>query len=78
MHTHCSVPVLCPSQVYNTMCMSFPQRFVLPLHVTSETTTGQNLNTRPSSQATCVKISKDKASWKLNCTWLPLKDPFFF
>ncbi|XP_070773100.1 carotenoid-cleaving dioxygenase, mitochondrial-like [Enoplosus armatus] len=47
-------------KVYNTMCRVFPRRFVLPLHVTSETTTGQNLNTRPSSQATCVKLSKDK------------------
>ncbi|XP_035522004.1 beta,beta-carotene 9',10'-oxygenase-like [Morone saxatilis] len=47
-------------EVYNAMCRAFPRRFVLPLHVTSETPTGQNLNTRPSSTATCVKISSDK------------------
>ncbi len=68
MHTNCIVPVPCPSKVYNTLCRVFPRRFVLPLHVTGETPTGQNLNTRPSSEATCVKISKDKVSWQLNCT----------
>uniref|UniRef100_A0A7N8XF00 Carotenoid-cleaving dioxygenase, mitochondrial n=1 Tax=Mastacembelus armatus TaxID=205130 RepID=A0A7N8XF00_9TELE len=47
-------------EVYNTICRTFPRRFVLPLDVTSETPTGQNLNTQPSSKATCVKISKDK------------------
>uniref|UniRef100_A0A8C4DEU4 Carotenoid-cleaving dioxygenase, mitochondrial n=1 Tax=Dicentrarchus labrax TaxID=13489 RepID=A0A8C4DEU4_DICLA len=47
-------------EVYNAMCRAFPRRFVLPLHVTSETPTGQNLNTRPSSTGTCVKISGDK------------------
>ncbi|XP_028451334.1 beta,beta-carotene 9',10'-oxygenase isoform X1 [Perca flavescens] len=47
-------------EVYNTMCRVFPRRFVLPLQVTSETPTDQNLNVRPSSAATCVKISKDK------------------
>uniref|UniRef100_UPI003AAC1B43 carotenoid-cleaving dioxygenase, mitochondrial-like n=1 Tax=Centroberyx gerrardi TaxID=166262 RepID=UPI003AAC1B43 len=47
-------------EVYNTMCRAFPRRFVLPLNVTSDTPTGQNLNTRPSSTATCVKTSKDK------------------
>uniref|UniRef100_A0A8C4D6Z8 Carotenoid-cleaving dioxygenase, mitochondrial n=1 Tax=Dicentrarchus labrax TaxID=13489 RepID=A0A8C4D6Z8_DICLA len=41
-------------EVYNAMCRAFPRRFVLPLHVTSETPTGQNLNTRPSSTGTCV------------------------
>ncbi|KAM3601768.1 uncharacterized protein V6R79_018558 [Siganus canaliculatus] len=47
-------------QVYNTLCRPYPRRFVLPLNITSETPTGQNLNTRPSSTATCVKQSKDK------------------
>ncbi|XP_030009829.1 beta,beta-carotene 9',10'-oxygenase-like isoform X1 [Sphaeramia orbicularis] len=47
-------------EVYNTLCRVYPRRFVLPLNVTSETPTGQNLNTRPSSTATCVKTSKDK------------------
>ncbi|XP_029374502.1 beta,beta-carotene 9',10'-oxygenase-like isoform X1 [Echeneis naucrates] len=47
-------------KVYNTLCRTFPRRFVLPLNVTSETPTGQNLNTRPSSEATCVKLCKDK------------------
>lgn len=47
-------------EVYNTMSRVFPRRFVLPLHVTGETPTDQNLNTRPSSAATCLKISEDK------------------
>lgn len=46
-------------QVYNSTARAFPRRFVLPLHVTSETATGRNLNTRPSSQATCVKTDRD-------------------
>lgn len=49
-------------QVYNSTGRAFPRRFVLPLHITSETPTGQNLNTRASSQATCVKTSKDTVS----------------
>lgn len=52
----------CPSQVYNTLYRSFPRRFVLPLHVTSETPKDQNLNTRPCSNASCVKIGDDKVS----------------
>lgn len=47
-------------EVYNTTDRSFPRRFVLPLNVSSETPTGQNLNTRPSSKATCIKISANK------------------
>ncbi|GAA6232967.1 beta,beta-carotene 9',10'-oxygenase-like isoform X2 [Lates japonicus] len=47
-------------EVYNTICRAFPRRFVLPLNVTSEMPTGQNLNTRPSSTATSVKISNVK------------------
>nr|XP_020454650.1 beta,beta-carotene 9',10'-oxygenase isoform X2 [Monopterus albus] len=47
-------------EVYNTMCRSFPRRFVLPLNVTSETPSDQNLNTQTSSKATCVKVCKDK------------------
>ncbi|KAK5858365.1 hypothetical protein PBY51_002511 [Eleginops maclovinus] len=47
-------------EVYNAICRAFPRRFVLPLQLTAETPTDQNLNTRPSSEATCVKISKDK------------------
>lgn len=67
MNPYTALSLYCvPSQVYNTMCRAFPRRFVLPLHVTSETPTGQNMNTRPSSSATCVKISKDKVSLKLN------------
>lgn len=50
------------SQVYDGLCRPYPRRFVLPLNVSEQTTAGQNLNTRPSSQATCVKVSKDKAS----------------
>lgn len=48
------------NEVYDSLCRPYPRRFVLPLHVSDETTTGQNLNTRPSSQATCVKVSRDK------------------
>ncbi|CAL8267735.1 unnamed protein product [Merluccius merluccius] len=47
-------------QVYNTMTRVFPRRFVLPLAVTSDTPTDQNLNTRPDSLATCVKTGPDK------------------
>ncbi|KAM9729680.1 carotenoid-cleaving dioxygenase, mitochondrial-like [Menidia menidia] len=47
-------------EVYNATDRAFPRRFVLPLHVTSDTPTGQNLNTRPSSEASCVKISSEK------------------
>ncbi|KAL6098870.1 bco2 [Pungitius sinensis] len=47
-------------EVYNTMCRVFPRRFVLPLNVTGDTPTDQNLNTRLSSSATCVKVSNDK------------------
>lgn len=47
-------------EVYNTLYRSFPRRFVLPLHVTSETPKDQNLNTRPCSNASCVKIGDDK------------------
>lgn len=49
-------------EVYNTLCRVFPRRFVLPLHVTNETPKDQNLNTRPSSNASCVKIGDDKVS----------------
>ncbi|XP_061557691.1 carotenoid-cleaving dioxygenase, mitochondrial-like isoform X1 [Phycodurus eques] len=44
-------------EVYKDMSSVFPRRFVLPLHVTDDTPADQNLNTRPSSTATCVKES---------------------
>ncbi|XP_056298745.1 carotenoid-cleaving dioxygenase, mitochondrial [Pseudoliparis swirei] len=47
-------------EVYNTMSRVFPRRFVLPLNVGGESPSEQNLNTRPSSAATCVHVSKDK------------------
>ncbi|KAM8898114.1 carotenoid-cleaving dioxygenase, mitochondrial-like [Spinachia spinachia] len=47
-------------EVYNTTGRVFPRRFVLPLNVTGGTPTDQNLNTRLSSSATCVKVSNDK------------------
>ncbi|KAM8742181.1 carotenoid-cleaving dioxygenase, mitochondrial-like [Acanthopagrus schlegelii] len=47
-------------EMYNSLSRPFPRRFVLPLNITSETEVGQNLNTRPSSNATCVIVSKDK------------------
>uniref|UniRef100_H3D2G9 Carotenoid-cleaving dioxygenase, mitochondrial n=1 Tax=Tetraodon nigroviridis TaxID=99883 RepID=H3D2G9_TETNG len=42
-------------EVYNSTGRAFPRRFVLPLHVTSQTAAGHNLNTRE----TCVKTDKD-------------------
>lgn len=62
MQTYCILSLRFCLQVYDSLCRPYPRRFVLPLHVSDETTTGQNLNTRPSSQATCVKVSRDKAS----------------
>ncbi|XP_061595872.1 carotenoid-cleaving dioxygenase, mitochondrial-like [Cololabis saira] len=47
-------------EVYNTTGRAYPRRFVLPLNITGETPTDQNLNTRPSSEASCVKVSADK------------------
>ncbi|XP_034539680.1 beta,beta-carotene 9',10'-oxygenase-like isoform X2 [Notolabrus celidotus] len=47
-------------EVYNTLSRSYPRRFVFPLNVTNETPIDQNLNTRPDSKATCVKVNKDK------------------
>lgn len=56
-----SLWVFC-SQVYDSLCRPYPRRFVLPLRLSDETPLEQNLNTRPSSQATCVKVGRDKAS----------------
>ncbi|XP_077361625.1 carotenoid-cleaving dioxygenase, mitochondrial isoform X2 [Festucalex cinctus] len=47
-------------EVYKSMSSVFPRRFVLPLHVTDDTPTDRNLNTRPSSTATCVKKSNTR------------------
>jgi len=47
-------------EVYNTMARNFPRRFVIPLNVGSETHHGVNLNTRPDSSATAIKISNNK------------------
>uniref|UniRef100_A0A667Y4V4 Beta-carotene oxygenase 2b n=1 Tax=Myripristis murdjan TaxID=586833 RepID=A0A667Y4V4_9TELE len=44
------------NEVYNKMCKMFPRRFVLPLNVNDDTPCDQNLNTRPNSTATAVKI----------------------
>ncbi|XP_054610853.1 carotenoid-cleaving dioxygenase, mitochondrial isoform X2 [Dunckerocampus dactyliophorus] len=41
--------------VYNSMSRVLPRRYVLPLNVTNDMPTDQNLNTRPSSTATCTK-----------------------
>ncbi|XP_046876932.1 beta,beta-carotene 9',10'-oxygenase-like [Hypomesus transpacificus] len=46
--------------VYNNMNKVFPRRFVLPLNVSADTPSDENLNTRPSSLATAVKMNKDK------------------
>ncbi|XP_076024639.1 carotenoid-cleaving dioxygenase, mitochondrial-like [Genypterus blacodes] len=47
-------------EVYNSVSRVFPRRFVLPLNISMETPTGQNLNTRTCSQATCVKTSRER------------------
>ncbi|XP_061558161.1 carotenoid-cleaving dioxygenase, mitochondrial-like isoform X2 [Phycodurus eques] len=47
-------------EVYNSTSRAFPRRFVLPLHVTDDTPADQNLNTRPSGTATCVKNSSTR------------------
>ncbi|MFT7818525.1 beta,beta-carotene 9',10'-oxygenase-like isoform X2 [Arapaima gigas] len=47
-------------EMYNSMSPTFPRRFVLPLNVDEGTPREQNLNTRPDSPATAIKISKDK------------------
>uniref|UniRef100_A0AAY4DZ22 Carotenoid-cleaving dioxygenase, mitochondrial n=1 Tax=Denticeps clupeoides TaxID=299321 RepID=A0AAY4DZ22_9TELE len=43
-------------EMYNSIGRSYPRRFVLPLRVTKDTPTNQNLNTRPNSAATAIKI----------------------
>ncbi|XP_051902546.1 carotenoid-cleaving dioxygenase, mitochondrial-like isoform X22 [Hippocampus zosterae] len=47
-------------KLYNNMSKVFPRRFVLPLQVSDDTPIDKNLNTRPSSKATCVKKSKTR------------------
>lgn len=47
-------------EVYNTMCRVFPRRFVLPLHVGTETPCGINLNSQTDSTATAIKVSNKK------------------
>lgn len=47
-------------QVYNTLCRIFPRRFVLPLSVGDDAPYDQNLNNRPNSTATSVRIGKTK------------------
>ncbi|XP_051965520.1 carotenoid-cleaving dioxygenase, mitochondrial-like isoform X1 [Xyrauchen texanus] len=47
-------------EVYNTLCRTFPRRFVLPVNVDSDTPCGQNLNTRLNSTATAIKTDKNK------------------
>nr|XP_057942199.1 carotenoid-cleaving dioxygenase, mitochondrial [Doryrhamphus excisus] len=46
--------------VYNSMSRTLPRRYVLPLNVTNDTPTDQNLNTRPSSTATCTKTDSTR------------------
>lgn len=52
-------------KVYNKMCRVFPRRFVLPLNITNDTAMNQNLNTRPNSTATAMKIANDKVGDKV-------------
>lgn len=60
-HKMClSAVYLCFIKVYNKMCRTFPRRFVLPLNITNDTPMNQNLNTRPNSTATAMKIANDK------------------
>ena len=57
---YCQTLNLCFMKVYNDMCRVFPRRFVLPLNITNDTPVDQNLNTRPNSTATAMKITNDK------------------
>lgn len=47
-------------EVYNSLCRVFPRRFVLPLNVDDKTPFNQNLNNRPDSAATSIRIAKNK------------------
>ncbi|XP_008278770.1 beta-carotene oxygenase 2b [Stegastes partitus] len=47
-------------EVYNTLSRVFPRRFVLPLTVDKDTPYDQNLNRRPNSTATSVRIGNSK------------------
>ncbi|XP_072314811.1 carotenoid-cleaving dioxygenase, mitochondrial-like [Eucyclogobius newberryi] len=47
-------------EVYNTLDRVFPRRFVFPLNIDKDTPHDQNLNTLPSSTATCIMTSKNK------------------
>ncbi|CAL8359875.1 unnamed protein product [Merluccius merluccius] len=47
-------------EVYNTMCRVFPRRFILPLHIGTETPCGTNLNSQMDSTSTAIKISNKK------------------
>lgn len=58
--------MLISHQVYNTLCRIFPRRFVLPLSVDHDTPYDQNLNNRPNSTATSVRIAKNKVGSRYN------------
>ncbi|XP_041665858.1 beta,beta-carotene 9',10'-oxygenase-like [Cheilinus undulatus] len=47
-------------EVYNTLCRSFPRRFVLPLNVSNDTPYNQNLNNQVYTTATAVRTDKNK------------------
>ncbi|XP_063063493.1 beta-carotene oxygenase 2b [Engraulis encrasicolus] len=57
-------------EVYNTMCRVFPRRFVLPINVSRDTPSGENLNTRPFSTAKAMKTSNTR----VDCTYEDLHD----
>lgn len=63
-------------QVYNTLCRIFPRRFILPLNVDHDTPYNQNLNKRPNSTATSVRIAKNKVG-KLIWSSCINKEKFF-
>nr|KAF6436982.1 beta-carotene oxygenase 2 [Molossus molossus] len=53
------------AQVYNSVAISYPRRFVLPLHVSSNAPKGENLSPLPYSSASAVK----QADGKIWCTY---------
>ncbi|XP_043936992.1 beta,beta-carotene 9',10'-oxygenase isoform X5 [Protopterus annectens] len=58
-------------QVYDSVPKLFPRRFVLPLHISSESPNDKNLNTLSYSPATAIR-KEDGTLW---CTYESLHDP---
>ncbi|XP_043936989.1 beta,beta-carotene 9',10'-oxygenase isoform X2 [Protopterus annectens] len=58
-------------EVYDSVPKLFPRRFVLPLHISSESPNDKNLNTLSYSPATAIR-KEDGTLW---CTYESLHDP---